>query len=88
MIKDQKEEIDNLDKRGNFKIILKEEFPENIIPGRFVLNLKSTIDRKIGHKGRFSIGAHRDQLKYIMVNPYQIYQSLSIYLLLVLEKMF
>ena len=90
MMKARREEIANLIKRGTFKIILKEDVPTNanILPGRFVLSLKSTIDGTIKHKARFVIGGHRDKLKNLMVHSSQTLQPQSIRLLLALACIF
>ena len=60
-------EIQNLLKRGNFKVILKEDLPqdENILPGRFVLSLKSTEDGMVKFKARYFIGGHVDNLSIL-----------------------
>ena len=73
MQKAKLDEIRNLMKRGTFKVVLKEDIPDdaNVLPGRFVLALKSDIDGKIIHKARFVIGGHRDKLKNFMVHSSQ-----------------
>lgn len=90
MLKARADEIKNLIKRKTFKVILKEELPlnANILPGRFVLALKSTTDGKIFHKARFVIGGHRDKLKNFMVHSSQTLQPSSIRLLLALASIF
>ena len=90
MLEARAEEIRNLIKRKTFKVILKEDLPAdaNVLPGRFVLALKSTVDGKIFHKARFVIGGHRDRLKNFMVHSSQTLQPSSIRLLLALASIF
>ena len=80
------QEIKNLLNRGTFKVILREEIPKdvNVLPGRFVLALKSTEDGEIKHKARYVIGGHRDRLKHMMVHSTSTLQPSSIRLLLAL----
>ncbi|CAN8072966.1 unnamed protein product [Agarophyton chilense] len=70
--------------RGTFKVILKEDVPidGNILPGRFVLAIKSTDDGRIKYKTRFVIGGHRDKLKHMMIHSTTTLQPSSIRLLL------
>lgn len=72
--------------RGTFKIILREEVPAdaNILPGRFVLTMKSTEKGEVKYKPRFVIGGHRDKLKQMMVHHTATLQPCSIRLLLAL----
>ena len=71
---------------GTFKIILLEEIPPDakILPGRFVLAIKSTKNNQIKYKARFVIGGHRDNLKQLMVHNTPILQPQFIRLLLAL----
>lgn len=73
-------EIANLLNRGTFKVLLKDEVPNdaNILPERFVLALKSTMDGKIKHNARFVIGGHHDKLKHLMVHSIHTLQPQSI----------
>ena len=79
-----KKEIKNLLDRGTFKVILKEDIPPdgNVLPGRFVLAIKSKEDGEINFKARYVIGGHRDKLKKMMVHLSQTLQPSSIRLLL------
>lgn len=65
----KRKEIRGLLDRECFKVILKEKVPpdSNIIPGRLVLALKSSVDDKIKYKTRHIIGEHVDCLKNLMV---------------------
>lgn len=56
----KKNEIKNLLEKGTFKVILKEEIPHdgNVLPGRFILVIKSSIDGKTKYKDRYVIGGH------------------------------
>lgn len=86
----KQQEIRNLFRRGTFQIVLKEEVPDdaNILPGRFVMTIKSTVDGSIKHKARFVVGGHRDKLKQFMVHSSQTLQPQSIRLLLALATAF
>ena len=86
----KKAEIKNLLERGTFKVILKEELPPdgNVLPGRFVLAIKSTDDGKINYKARYVIGGHRDKYKAFMVHSTSTMQPQSIRLLLALAAVF
>ena len=55
MTEAKKTKIRNLLKQGTFKVTLKEDVPSdgNVLPGRFVLALKSTKDGEIKHKTRY-----------------------------------
>lgn len=67
-IKSKMDKIRNLIRPGTFEFILKEEVPCKacILPGRFVLAIKSNINREITHKAIFVIGEFRDKLKPFM----------------------
>ena len=82
----RRQEIKNLLERGTFKVILKEDIPKdaNILPGRFLLSLKSTEDNNVKYKARYVIGGHRDRLKHMMVHSTSTLQPSSIRLLLAL----
>jgi len=66
-------EVRNLINRGTFKIILREDIPKdaNVLPGRFVLAIKSTEDGEVKYKARYVLGGHRDKLKRMMVHSSQ-----------------
>jgi len=79
-------EVRDLLRRGTFKVILREDVPSdaNVLPGRFVLAIKSTEDGKIKHKARYLIGGHRDRLKHMVIHLASTLQPQSIRLLLAL----
>lgn len=58
MVEAKRAEIPNLLKRGTFKIVLKEGVPQdtNVLPGRFVLAVKSTEDGQQKYKAGYVIG--------------------------------
>lgn len=89
MTEAKKTEIRSLLDRGTFKVILKEDIPPdgNVLPGRFVLAIKSTEDGEVKFKARYVIGGHRDRLKNMMVHSVQTLQPSSIRLLLALAAM-
>lgn len=83
-------EIQNLIKRKTFKAILKEEIPAdgNVLTGRFVLTIKSTVDGKIVFKARYVIGGHRDKFKHFIVHSLATIQPNSVRLLLTVSRIF
>lgn len=58
-------EVGDLDRRGTFKVIPKEEFLDgaNALTAQFVLAIKSNADGQVKYKARYIIGGHRDVLK-------------------------
>lgn len=90
MVAAKKDEVRNLLKRGTFKGMLKEDIPPdgNVLPGRFVLSIKSTEDQEIKFKARYVIGDHRDKLKDLMVHTSTTLQTASVRLLLPLAAIF
>ena len=90
MTEAKKKEIKNLLDRGTFKVILKEDIPHdgNILPGRFVLTLKSNDGGDVKFKARYVIGGHRDKSKDFMVHSTTTLQPQSIRLLLGLAATF
>ena len=86
MTEAKRQDIMNRLERGTFKVILHENIPRdaNVLPGRFVLALKSTENGKILHKARYDIGSHRDRLKHMMNHSTYTVQPSSIRLLLAL----
>lgn len=89
MMKAKKKEIANLMERGTFRVILKEDIPRdgNVLPGRFVLAIKSTEDGETKFKARYVIGGHRDKFKNMMVHSTTTLQPQSVRLLLALAAM-
>ena len=79
-------EIRGLLDRGTFSVILREEVPldGNVLPGRFVLAIKSTEDGQVKFKARYVIGGHRHRMKALMVHSAATLQPQSIRLLLAL----
>jgi len=82
----KRKEIKGLLDRGTFKVVLREEIdPDaNVLPGRFVMSIKSSEDGEVKWKARYVIGGHRDRLKHLMVHTTQTLQPSSIRLLLAL----
>lgn len=80
MFKAKRDKVRNF-KRETFLICVKEELPKeaNVLRGRFLLAIKSTIDVSILHKVRFEIGGYREKLKGFMVHSSQTLQRQSIY---------
>ena len=85
----KKKEMRNLLGSGTFKVIPKQDIPSdaNIIPGRFVLAIKSTEDGEVKFKARYVIGDHRDKDKNLTVHTATTLQPQSIRLLLALSNM-
>lgn len=69
ILQTRRTEIGSLIQCGTSCVLLKEDVPanENILPGGFVLSLKSTKDESIKYKERFVISGNRDRLKDFMV---------------------
>ena len=82
----KRDEIRGLLDRGTFSVILREEVPPdgNVLPGRFVLAIKSAEDGQVKFKARYVIGGHRDRMKALMVHSAAPLQPQSIRLLLAL----
>lgn len=85
----KKKEIKGLLERGTFKVILREDVNSdaNVLPGHFVLAIKSTKDGEVKFKARYVIGGHRDRFKQLMVHSATTLQPQSIRLLLALAAM-
>ena len=85
----KRREIKGLLDPGTFKIILREDIPPdgNVLPGRFVLAVKSTEDGEVKFKARYVIGGQRDKLKGFMVHTSQTLQPSSVRLLLALAEL-
>ena len=86
----KKAEIRNLLERGTFKVVIKKDVPPNanVLPGRFVLAIKSTEDNAVKFKARYVIGGHRDRYKNMMVHSATTLQAQSVRLLLAIAAMF
>jgi len=86
MAEAKRAEIRGLLERGTFKVILREEIPKdaNVLPGRFVMSIKSSEDGEVKWKARYVIGGYRDRLKHLMVHTTQTLQPSSVRLLLAL----
>lgn len=76
--------------RGTFKVLLKDDIPAdgNVLPGLFLLGLKSLIDGKVKYKARYVLGEHRDRMKPWMVHSSTTLQPQSVRMLLALAAMF
>ena len=81
-------EVQELLKRGTFKVILRSELPNgaNAITARFVLAIKSNADEKVKYKARYVMGGHRDKMKNFLVHGAQTFQPSSARLLLALSS--
>ena len=86
----KRSEIGNLLRRGTFKVILKRDVPPdgNILPGRFVLAIKSKIDGRVIFKARYVIGGHRDKMKDLLVHSTNTVQPHSVRLITAIAPMF
>ena len=82
----KKAEIDGLLSRGTFQIVCPEDIPPgaNVLPGRFVLAIKSDRGGPTKWKARFVVGGHRDKFKKLMVHTSQALQTGSVRLILAL----
>ena len=65
-----RKEIEGLLERGTFKIVVREEIPNNpnILGGRFVLAVKNPSTKEEVYKARFVVQGHRDRDKAILVH--------------------
>ena len=90
MMKAKGEEIKGLLDRGTFKVVLREEILPNgnVLPGRFVLSIKSTEFGDEKSKARYVIGGHRDRHKEFMVHTSQTLQPASVRLMLAIASLF
>lgn len=70
--------------------MLKEALPcySSILPGRFILSIKSSDDYKVSYKARFAIEGHRDKFTERMVHSSSTLQPQSARLLLILASIF
>ena len=86
MYEARRAEIRNLMERGTFKVIPRESVPPgaNVLPGRFVLAIKSLDTGKVKYKARYVVGGHRDRFKHMMVHSASTLQPQSVRLLLTL----
>lgn len=77
-------EIRNLIERGTFKFILKYELPSygNILPGRFLLAIKSPVDGKVMFCARYVIGSHHEKMQHLLFHSSVTSQLQSVRLLL------
>lgn len=84
----KRKEIYNLLSRGTFKVTLREDITPgvNVLPGRFVLAIKSTEDGKSKLKYRYVIGGHRDKFKDFIVHSSKTLQTCYIRFLLEIES--
>ena len=82
-------EVGNLLSRGTFKVISRHEVPPNanVLPGRFVLAIKTSDDGRATSKARYVIRGHRDRFKDMMVHSALTLQPQSVRLLLALSAM-
>lgn len=90
MTQAKKDEIRGLLDRGTFSVLLREEIPQdaNVLPGRFILAIKSAEDGKIKFKARYVSGGHRDRIKDLIVHSAATSQPQSIRILLAVAAMF
>ena len=89
MTEAKEKEIRSLLESGTFTVILKQDIPSNanILPGRFVLAIKTTEDGEVKFKARCVIGGHRDKDKSLMLRTATTLQPQSVRLLLALSNM-
>lgn len=77
-------EIRGLIERGTWRVVLREEFPDNknTLKGRFVLAIKDEGTGKEIWKARFVIQAYRYKLKKLMVHDINVIKNYSIKLII------
>lgn len=90
MTEAKRKEATDVLRRGAFAAVLTEEIPvnANVIPGRFVLAIKSNLDGRIKYKTRFFVGGHCDRLEDFMHHSRQALQPQSIRMILAIEIKF
>lgn len=83
------QELRNLLFRGTFQVISKEDIlsDANVLPGRFLQSVKSSLDGRTKHKARYVLGRHRDKLKAFMVHSTSTVQPQSVLLPLALATL-
>lgn len=71
-------------------MILKEEIlPDgNVLPGRFVLVIKSTVDGRVKYKARYFIGGHKGKMKDLLFHSSTTLKPRSVRLSLALVAAF
>lgn len=82
----KRKELIGLIERGTFRLVLREEMGENpnIIPSRFVLSIKHSINGEELFKARFVLGGHLDKEKHIQVHNSTTLKSSSVRIILAL----
>lgn len=90
MMKARTAEAQSLLNRQASDVVAMDEIPEGsiILPGRFVMFIKSSEDGIERYKTRYAIGGHRNKLKNVMVHSSQTLQPSSTRLLLALASLF
>jgi len=86
----KKKEIEGLLKRKTWKIVCREEVPDNanILRGRFILAIKDEgTDREIW-KARFVVQGHRDKLKKLLVHDISVARQHSTKILIGIAAIF
>ncbi len=86
----KKLEIDNLIKRGTWKITLKQDVPDgsNIIGGMFVITIKDVETEKPIYKARYVMHGHKDREKDLLVHDSTTVCQSSIRMLVSIATMF
>lgn len=85
----KQDEIQNLLRREAFKVVLKEDnlSDASVLPGRFVLAVKSISDGSVKQKAQCAIGGHRDKMKHMIVHSASALQAQNVGLLLALTML-
>lgn len=83
-------EVQNLMRRGTFKVIHIKDVPPDgsVLPGSLFLGIKTGIDGRAKEKALILIGGHRDRLKDLVLHSSQTIHPHSIRLFLVLAEVF
>ena len=86
----KKKELEGLIKRGTWKVVLKEEVPDdaNILGSRFVLTIKDTGNEIEIWKARFVVQGHREKMKNSLVHDIATIKNKSVRLLIALAAIF
>ena len=86
----KRKEIEGLIKRGTWKIVAKDEVPDNanVLGGRFVLTIKDSGTNKEVYKARYVVQGHADKLKSSLVHDNPTARQFSVKILIGLAAIF
>ena len=85
-----RKEIDDLIKRGTWKVVCRSEVPDdaNILGGRFVLAIKNPDTDEVIYKARFVVQGHKDKDKDLLIHDSPTISVSSIRILIAIAGIF